>query len=166
MPNGSDIPVVGPRDATGHYIPRLDAAERDAEACRLRQRGYTFQRIANELGYSGAANAQQGVRRALDRVTREAATELRDHEMARLEGYLRRALEIVDTEYVKTSGEAIVRDAEGNPLLDPAPRLAALRELRKISESLRRLWGLDAPAKMETTTYEVKINGIAPEDLA
>jgi hypothetical protein len=51
----------------------------------LRSRGYTFKRIAAELGYSGKQGAHDAVMRALDATLREPADELRWLDLKRLD---------------------------------------------------------------------------------
>jgi hypothetical protein len=51
-------------------------------------------------------------------------------------------------------------------LADDAPVLNAVDRLVKISESRRKLLGLDAPAKVQSEgTVRYSIDGVNPEDL-
>lgn len=61
------------------------AREREAKAVHLRILGYSFDRIASELGYANRSAARKSVQRALDAIPREAATELRQLELERLD---------------------------------------------------------------------------------
>lgn len=64
---------------------RLVALDNQVQALQMRRSGWTFQRIAEKLGYASPSGAHNAVKRALDRTIREPADELRQHELGRLE---------------------------------------------------------------------------------
>lgn len=64
---------------------RIEAAERQAEAMRLRRAHVSFEDIARELGYASASGAYHAVRAGLDKTLREPADELRKLELDRLD---------------------------------------------------------------------------------
>jgi len=128
---------------------RPGTAERDAKACALRRKGLTYDDIAAELGFRDRSAARKSVKRALGTIAGEPAAELVTLEAERLDELTRCLYRIVATvHYVVTPGGKLARHPDtGEPLADPGPVLAALRELRAVSESRRRLLGLDAPAQ-------------------
>ena len=94
----------------------------------MRRDGATFKQIAEALGYKGPSSAYRAVMSALRRTQQEPADELRRLELERLDEALR----------------AIAgRVRQGN--------LAAIDRWIRISESRRRLLGLDAPTRTEVT---------------
>ena len=110
------------------------AAQRREEAVRLRVAGYSYQAIAEAIGFSDVA-ARKCVVVALDKLNStctETTTRMRTLETERLTGIIRDA-------------DAILRD----PASSNSDRLRALELKVKASESLRKLWGLDAPTKVE-----------------
>lgn len=61
------------------------AREREARALDLRLLGYSYDRIAREIGYAHRSAARKAVDRALKAIPREAALELRQIELERLD---------------------------------------------------------------------------------
>lgn len=55
---------------------RARAAERQAKALELRKAGWTYDRIADAVGYANRGSAQRAVEAALDKITREPAQQL------------------------------------------------------------------------------------------
>lgn len=147
-----------PRNGNGTYDYDNSSVQRDAQAARLKSAGKTYQQIAEELGYADRGNAWRGVQRARRAVLREPAEELIAVEAARLDDLYVQALDILERDHVMVShGKVVYDDRTGDPFLDDGPRLAALRELRQIRESYRKLHGLNAPQRTETT-----LNGTVP----
>lgn len=155
-----------PRDGNGGFLYVNSSVQRDADASRLRSEGKTYQQIADELGYHDRGHAWRGIQRARRAILREPAAELIQVESARLDELYVTALDILERDHVTVSNGRVMYDDEGNPLLDDGPKLAALRELRQIRESFRKLHGLDQPAKVEHSggvSYEIV--GVDPGDL-
>src|SRR6185436_1468230 len=69
----------------GRHRNRALAAARRARAVELRTQGFTFERIADELGYSNRGTAFAIVRRALDTHEAEEVAQFRALETARLD---------------------------------------------------------------------------------
>lgn len=64
---------------------RAEARTREAKALDLRLLGYSYDRIARELDYQHRSAAKKAIDRALAAIPREAATQLRDMELERLD---------------------------------------------------------------------------------
>lgn len=141
-------PPQNPR--TGRFLKTLESAERDAEACRMLERGHTYQEIADALGFGNRGHAHTAVQRALAALPRESAMELRRVRTNQLNYLLYNAMQVVAGTYpvVSQSGRIVTDDA-GNPLLDEGPRLAAIDKARRIIMDLAKLEGTIAPVRTE-----------------
>lgn len=156
------------RRADGRYIPTQAVADRAAEAARLKAENprMTYAEIARRVGYHDKAGAWRAIERCREAVIREAGAELVAAEAAHLDDLFVAALEVLERDHVMVSHGRVVLGEDGEPLLDDGPKLAAVREMRMLRESFRRLYGLDQPAKTEISggvKYEVV--GVNPEDL-
>lgn len=114
------------RGRNGQFVKTLGGAERDAEAARLRSTGLGLRQIADTLGYESESGASKAISRALAAVPAEAVNELRLLESARLDQLL-----------------AALQPGVGDG------NVQAIAEARKISESRRRLFGLDGPVSID-----------------
>ena len=124
------------------------AKQREHDALQLRQRGYTYERIAEALGMS-TSGACDSVRRALQALkadTAEKAEEVRDLELRRLD----RMLDIAQT--AAEQGD-----------------LAAIDRVLRIQERRSKYLGLDAPTRSETSATvhsTVRLDGVTDEQLS
>lgn len=158
------------KDAQGRYTRTLTTAERDAQAADLRAKGYTYQRIADELGYCDRGEAHHAVNRALASVVRESGKAVLHFELARLDAELGRldALEekvhkVLDARHITVNnGRVILHPDTNEPMEDDAPVLQAVDRLLKIEEARRRngerrakLTGIEAAVKIDATVHEV-----------
>lgn len=150
-------------DLKGHHRPRAgyrwvrrpETAERDAAAARLRADGRTFRQIADELGYASKGAAHDAVGRALHAIVAPDAEALRTREAARIDGLYEEALAVLDRTHYAHSGGRLILDPDEQPVIDDGPRLAAIRELRNLRESYRKLFGLDAPARVSVDAEQL-----------
>lgn len=145
------------RGGDGKYTASIDTARQDARAAELRGKGWTYQRIADELGLSGKGRAWDAVDRALKAIVQEPAANLRALELERLDVMYAEAIAVLERDhYTVAHGKIVYRD--GEPLLDDGPKLQAIETLRRVSESRRKLLGMDEPAKTAisgSVTYTV-----------
>jgi AraC-like DNA-binding protein len=156
------------RNGAGRYEAVQEVADRAAEAARLKAAnpGMTYQQIADAVGYHDKAGAWRAVQRCRESVIRQAGAELVAAEAAHLDDLFVAALEVMEKDHVVVSHGRVVYGDDGQPLIDPSPRLAALREMRMIRESFRKLYGTDQPTKTEISggvKYEVV--GVDPQEL-
>ncbi|MEU3220028.1 hypothetical protein [Streptomyces sp. NPDC006971] len=144
------------------WVRRPETAERDAAAARLRTQGLTFREIADELGFASKSAAHDAVGRALRAIVAPAAEALRDREAERLDGLYEEALAVLERTHYAHSGGRLILDQDDQPLVDDGPKLAALRELRSLRESYRKLFGLDAPARVSVDAEQLgaEISGL------
>ncbi|MGW1463852.1 hypothetical protein ACWCPT_05790 [Streptomyces sp. NPDC002308] len=143
------------RNGKGRYIRTIDSVRRDAAAAGLRAQGRGYKEIAAELGYSSKGDAWRGVERAKADVAREPVARLVQTEAAQLDELYTAALEVLERDHVMVSHGKVVRGEDGQPLLDDAPKLAAIRELRAVRESYRKLFGIDAPARVSIDAQQL-----------
>lgn len=115
---------------------------RDITAVRRRVTGFTYEQIADELGYANRHVAREAVMRSLARVERHNVEELRALEDARLDTVTRSLM-------------GIMLDSK----VAPAQRIAAANSVTNTSARRARMLGLDAPTKVA-----VDINAVAEFD--
>ncbi len=143
------------RGADGKYTRSPDTAERDAEAARLRARGWSYRRIASELKIS-PASAYEAVQRTLKAIVEEPAAEVRQLELDRLDAMYDAAIKVLEAEHVTVSqGKVVMLD--GEPLKDDAPVLRAIETLLKIQQRRAALLGLDAKTQHDMGIAEREI---------
>lgn len=117
---------------------KVTRAVRMEQALQLRIAGRNYAEIAAQLGYSSKATPYRLVQDALADLaqkTTEGATEMRTLETERLTSVVR------DADSILCSADA-----------SDANKLRALELKIKASESLRKLWGLDAPQSVDLTS--------------
>lgn len=158
---------LGPtRGPDGRFIYTAESAQRDAAAADLRSQRYSYQRIADELGYNNKGDAWRGVDRALKTIVKDSAEKLIQTEAAQLDELYVEALEILQRDHLTVSHGKVVYGDDGQPLLDDGPKLQAIDRLVKIRESYRKLHGLDAATKTQVSGgVKYEIVGIDPDDL-
>lgn len=144
------------RDSHGHFAASAATALRDVEALKLRLRGLSFRDIAARLDVS-VATAYEAVNRALAAQREEPAEQVRALEVERLDAMYAKVMQVLEREHVTVSQGRVVY-ADGEPVPDDAPVLAAVDRLLKIQARRAALLGLDMPTKVESSgklTYEI-----------
>lgn len=132
------------------YERTIDNAELDAQAAELRAQGFTYQQIADQM-HCTRSTAYERVWRAIAAVPVEAAGQLRAVEVARLNTLMAKAWDEMEAFHPYISHGKLMKGDDGQPLEDVGPKLAAMRMILSLSESLRKLLGLDAPARATVT---------------
>ena len=138
-----------PRDNRGKWKRQIATAERDAEAARLASMGWSYSKIATELGYSDKGDAHRGARRALaDLAQSHGAEELRRQQIESNKALREKLWEIVEHPgpLVDRVGRP-VHDDDGNPVYDAQAVIAAATTILKCDERIAHLAGLDAPRR-------------------
>jgi len=127
---------------------RETAAERRVKALELRKQGQSYRAIAAQLGINErtAHTDVQRALRALAALEQASAAEYRTMELERLDTLTVEAARVLSATHPLVSGGKVLRD-----VTDDGPKLAAIDRLLRISESRRKLLGLDAPAKTALT---------------
>lgn len=160
------------RGGKGKWIRTVKTAERDAEAARLRAQGWSYQRIADELGWADKGTAHRAVQRVLQETVQDAGEDLRVMERERLDRLSEAAWTVLERQHITVSNGKIIH-LDGEPLPDDGPVLQAIDRLLRISESRRKLEGLDAPSRVsvdavtigeEITSILDRLTGAGPDD--
>lgn len=113
---------------------RIEAKERALKALELRKKGVRYEQIAQQLGYSHRGSAHKAVMKELKLLAKECleeAAQVRDLELQRLDDLFLAAWKAI---------------ADGSE--------SAIDRALRVSESRRKLMGLDAAEKVD-------VNGIA-----
>lgn len=138
------LPWDRPRYTNAHF------AEEERECWRLRKRGLSLREISAETGLS-KSTVERRLRCTFQEFREDTAT-MRDQwvqmELDRLDAAQQAVVAVLEAQHLVVSEGRVVR-IDGQPLPDHGPVLAAVREFRMLSESRRRLLGLDAPTKHE-----------------
>jgi len=162
----SHLPTETRRTVARAYT--VQRVERRARALELRRAGCTFDAIGRELQITPSA-AQRLVTRALRGYERGPVEALVEESLRDLELCWSKTLAILNAIHPLVSGGSVVydlvRDAKGDPVLDPrtnealrmplsdaGPVLKAIERLQSLSESKRRLLGIDKPQQVHMTT--------------
>jgi hypothetical protein len=135
---------------------------RDAEAARLRALRYSYDQIAEQLGYADHSGARKAVERGRNRAVREPTREMILMDLAELDEMAREAWTVLrNTHYVVDRG-GVVR-LNGEPLKDDSPVLAAIGRLLDIQTRRAKLVGLDQPARATVTHARADIDAAVAE---
>lgn len=154
------------RDGNGKFARNPETADLDARAAQLKIRGLSYRQIARELGYADHSSARAAVARARADVVREPAMELVGIELERLDLLVQRANDVLDAVHYVTSSKGDVVLWEDEPLVDDAPIIAAINTLVKVSESRRKLLGLDAETKVNLSGgVKYELVGVDPAEI-
>lgn len=143
-------------------LTRLNKNEGIEKAIALVRKAKTYRQIANELGVS-LGTAHNWVQEGLRAIPKVEATALRQEQAERLE-YLHEKL----MEQLESPRTVMAFDENGEPIkiqvFDDMEK--TIDTARKLSESFRKLHGLDAPQQVQgQVSVDYKINGINPETL-
>lgn len=136
-----------PRDRMGRWAKTLESAERDSEAARLWGRGWTYEAIAQHLGYGDRSNARRAVLATLKAVRAEGVDEARTAQLALLGELKRHALHVLESDHIMVSHGKVIVDGDGNPMLDDGPRLAAIGRLEQLIARESALLGTPMPTR-------------------
>lgn len=119
---------------------------RDAEALSYRARGWTYQRIANEMGYSDKSAARKAVERAIEHSAADTAEEAKTLLLADLNAAKQAAWAVLETSHITISQGKVVT-IDDTPVPDDAPILEAIDRIVKINQEMAKIYGLYAPTK-------------------
>jgi len=133
-------------------------ADRRSKALALRVAGATLEQIAEQLGYADRQSAGKDIDRALAANTgqvADAAAERRPLEAERLDAMERAAWAVLRRPHTLVSQGRVMKDDAGRPMVDDGPILDAIDRLLKIQARRARLFGLDAPVKVQQEVRHV-----------
>ena len=115
----------------------IESQKRKAEALELRKMGFTFEQIAEQVGYNSKQAAYEAVRTAIREIIEEPAKDV-----------LRLDLERLDALWLGAYANA----ANGDP--------QAIAACMRIMERRARLLGLDAPVRTDNKTEVSSKEGV------
>lgn len=127
-------------DADAPLVPWIDKADRQLKALQLRRDNLDYREIAVRLGVN-VSTAFSDVKSAIRESMRETVDDVRELELARLDRIARQAQDAIDA-------------------CEPDKRAPLLSTLKSVSESRRKLLGLDAPTQVTLTPVEITVNGV------
>ena len=146
----------------------LQVQQQALRALEMRRDGFTFEDIAEHCGYADRSGAYRAVKREQairQEQISQTVDELRQQELERLEHYSAEALKVLQSEHLLVQSGGVVLHG-GQPMHDQGPILAAIDRLVKVSESRRKLLGLDAATKSEVNgQVAFTVQGIAEGDM-
>lgn len=138
-------------------MPRSTAL-RDAEALAWRARGWTYDRVAAEMGYTDRSGARKAVERAMAAAVRETAEEAKTLLLADLNRVKQAAWEVLEASHITVSQGRVVcldgPDGEPVPVPDDAPVLAAIDRIVKINQEIAKIYGAYAPQRSEVISLD------------
>jgi hypothetical protein len=136
------------RNGRGRYTLSPDTARRRDRAVQLRAEGWTYARIAQEVGYASAASALKAINAALAAIPQASCEELIRQEEAKLNELDSRLAAIAADPPIQHSaiGKPVIDPRSGEPVRNMSVAIAAMKERRMVGESLRRMRGADKPA--------------------
>lgn len=138
---------------------RAAVAQRRARAIELKNRGLTWQQVAEQMaphyndtdGHPSAAFACGDITRALKQANKELSMGLEEYREAarlRLDGLRRQVYAVLARpHYVLYKGE-IVHGPDGEPMKDDGVVLACIDRLQRIEERQAKIDGTDASEKL------------------
>lgn len=148
------------RDGRNRFIGDINTDEKAANAARILadNPGMSYRELAAATGYTNPGSVWRAVQRCRQAVLAQAGAELIGSEAAQLDDLFVSAMEVLERDHLVVSHGKVITDTDGTPLLDDGPKLAAIREMRAIRESYRKLLGVDAAQKLNvdgSVRYEV-----------
>lgn len=162
------------RSGAGRFRTRAEDIARDAEAARLYDLGWTYARVAAELGFATQQRAFDAVKRHIARLPSIDAETIRRQSAERMQDLRRRALEVADRTHIAHSNGRVIQIEDPNQpgnyidVLDDGPKLQAIDRLHRIEERMAKLYGADAPSKTEFSgdvSVGVELIGVDPNDV-
>lgn len=124
----------------------VEQYDREARCIELRAQGLTFAQIAEETGYNSPSAASKAYHRALARRPAQNVDQLRGQESERLEYLWQKTADLIEhPTLVHSAIGKTVPDPRrpGEFLIDHSAQIRAIDEYRKLSESFRKLTGID-----------------------
>lgn len=156
------------RGGDGKFRASTQTAIRDARAAELHGQGWSYQRIADELGFASKGHAHDAVQRAYDAIDLAGAEQAKKADLERLDRLIEQAWAVMLRPHFAVANGRVVRrfvdverdedgierlDADGKEIpvfedvMDDAPILAAVAHIKGLLERRARIYGYDAPAR-------------------
>lgn len=162
-----------PRKPNSLKPSALATREKAADAIKLRIAYVPWEEIARQLSFGSHTQAIRAVR--AEQLRRQAEMDegidiLRNREVERLEMLGNEALKVLRTKHLLVSaGQVVMHELADGRIIemeDDGPKLQAIAVLLKVSESYRKLLGLDTAQKVDASvTVHYSIKGIPESEM-
>lgn len=157
----------------GRQLVKRRPDRREEHARRLafimdgRRRGLSYRAIGEQCDPPISAPRVYALyKKALAEIPAASLAELRTEHRERLEALLTRWEQVTDTFFPLVQGGRVVLDErDGLPVRDIRPNLEALKAVQGVDESLRKLLGVDAPAKTQVEATVVVRHEVVGVDM-
>jgi hypothetical protein len=157
-----------PRGGNGRFSRSVKTAQRDADATDLRAKGWSLQRIADELGFASKGAVHNAIRRTFRDIPSPGTEDEKRLDLDRIDRLIEQAWGVMEREHLAYSNGRVVRrrigveadgdgnelhDADGKPIpvyedvLEDGPILSAIAHIRALLERRAKIFGYDAPAR-------------------
>lgn len=156
------------RGGDGKFTRTAESRRRDHRAAELHGQGWSYARIAAELGFAHKGKAHEAVQRAFDDIPKEGTEEARRLDLERIDRLIEWNWTVMLTPHLAHSNGKVIRrfagierdedgierlDLDGKPIpifedvYDDAPGQASAREIRALLERRAKIFGYEAPAR-------------------
>jgi hypothetical protein len=151
-----------PRGGDGAWRRSLPAVQRDAEAARLHAQNWSYERIAQALGYTDRKDAWRAVQQVLTEAAQTTGTqEARLKQLAKIQELERQAWErLADPQPVVDRQGNIVYRPDGSEVPDAATWAAVAQVVLRCLERSARLTGLDAPKRSVSVIADIPLSEV------
>jgi hypothetical protein len=150
-----DSRPAAPRGGDGRFLRSVDNIDRDRRACELHTMGWTYQQIADHLGYAAKGDAWKAVQLIRRETAQlgEHAEQIRQRQLAEIAEQRRRLWHQLENPApaVDRLGR-VCHDDNGNVIYDGQAIDAAHALLIRLSEREARIRGTDAPKRSISLT--------------
>ena len=151
-----------PRGGDGTWRRSLPAVQRDAEAARLHAMNWSYERIAQELGYNDRKDAWRAVQQVLAEAARTTGTqEARLKQLAKAAELERQAWErLADPQPVVDRQGNIVYRPDGSEVVDSNAWSATAQVVIRCMERTAKLSGLDAARRSVSLVADIPLGDL------
>ena len=176
--------AAGSRGGNGRFRRTVQSAARDMRAAELHGQGWTYQRIADELGFSGRGKATEAVQRAYDSIVLPGAVEAKKADLERIDRLIEQNWAALERQHVACSNGRVVRrfagverDEQGierlsddgkeipvfEDVLDDGPIAVHTTVILRLIERRAKAYGYDepVPSRVEVITTDAVEANIA-----
>lgn len=158
--------IIQARTPGGEWTRDPDVAERDRRAMRLRASGWTFQRIADELGYASRGACRTAIERCYQTDAAPTIELYRAAMDAQIDELYSATMEVMNAKHLKVVNGSVVFDpTTGGLMEDDAPVLRAVQCALSLLDRRAKLYGLDAPTKVQAQVQAVRVTVEGSEDV-
>jgi hypothetical protein len=140
----------------GRFIRTVETADRDRRCAEMRGQGLTLDQIGEIVGLSRSAT-HEAIDRGLRGVPTLELVAAKALALAKLDAQERHFLAVQAKTWYRVDHGRVIRDENGDPMIDPDPGMRAGLALLRIAERRARQEGTDEPtrSRVEVMTEDV-----------